>query len=107
MSSVFSIDSEGIWNACTANVITKTAITTVASKDWIDATQSSRGARVRGCGGVTSATFSGATLVSVMLASLFGTDTSFRCLSDGRGVGQVFQDLARGFLLGPLFRRSS
>ena len=33
MRSVFSIDSEGIWNACTAKVIRKTAMTIVAASD--------------------------------------------------------------------------
>ena len=33
MSRVFSIDSEGIWNACTMKVITKIAITTVPISD--------------------------------------------------------------------------
>ena len=36
MSSVSSIDSEGIWNACTMKVMTKTAITTVPARDCAD-----------------------------------------------------------------------
>src|ERR1700730_2376940 len=34
------MDSEGIWNACTTKVMTKTAITTVASKDCSELTAS-------------------------------------------------------------------
>src|SRR5579872_802596 len=40
MSKVFSMDSEGIWKACTAKVMTKTAITTVTSRDCTDPAQS-------------------------------------------------------------------
>lgn len=39
MSSVFSIDSEGIWNAWMMNVMTKIAMTTVVESDWIDVNQ--------------------------------------------------------------------
>lgn len=39
MSSVFSIDSEGIWKAWTMKVITKTAITTVVASDCTEVSQ--------------------------------------------------------------------
>src|SRR6266404_1723954 len=41
MSSVVSIDSDGIWKACTMKVIAKTAITTVETKDCSDVSHES------------------------------------------------------------------
>ena len=71
MSSVFSIDSDGIWKACTTNVITNTAITMVVASDcsefmplesecfaWEAAT----------CGGSGSVATSGSTCTSLMTA---------------------------------------
>ena len=40
MSSVCSMDSEGMVNACKRKVTTKTAITTVPATDWMVAGQS-------------------------------------------------------------------
>ena len=34
MSRVFSIDSDGIWKACTTKVMTKTAMTTVVASEF-------------------------------------------------------------------------
>src|SRR5438270_6102355 len=73
MSSVVSMDSEGIWNACTMNVIAKTAMTTVESKDWSEVSHESLGsagaAGTDGCSGCDcSATLSGGRLNQRSLA---------------------------------------
>src|SRR5438270_14051982 len=75
MSNVFSMESEGIWNACTAKVMAKTAITTVAMRDCIGATQPASRSREGGLGRGSSGWGFGSTLGSTRMGSVLDTDT--------------------------------
>src|SRR5467141_149268 len=92
MSKVFSIDSDGIWKACTTKVITKTAITTVASRDWSE---------------VTVSLFASFGLATKLIAS-GGPPDFFRrsCGGERRRPRQVNQDLGGGVLVGFLLGRA-
>src|SRR5712671_5338528 len=67
MRSVVSMDSEGIWNACTINVIAKTAITTVETKDCSDVSQESLGCGTAGAVWVTGIVGCSTAVSGVML----------------------------------------
>src|ERR1700719_2076720 len=100
MSRVFSIDSEGIWNACTTKVITKTAITTVPRRDSSELTIS-----VSGADGFVS--------IAVSIDYLFVTLLIWwarrffqHCPTRLWARSQICQELAGGILLRRFFRRA-
>src|SRR5271165_4632817 len=118
MSRVCSIDSEGIVKACTRNVTTKTAITTVPATDWIVAGQSSAeifslhdittAQPSRPVGRVMACLQAWPDIPTEVVNSLLGRSAILPYIWMPRlgQRSQMLQHLARGFLLSPLLGRA-